>query len=202
MGLMRRYVLLLLLALLPETASAQTVGILPFADESAPGSRTAGAAISRMLQTELGTRTLKSRVITLSVPQQDIDADRAAAIGREHKVDLVFVGTVREADARESTKSGWLPRIQGQTANLRLRSIKATVKLAGVLYDVASGREVASVRAEGTNTDNTFSGTLWSSIGAWDTGTDAAFRESPLGKAVEEAVEDLAINVTKELSRR
>jgi hypothetical protein len=202
---MTRYLLLLMIVAVAETAAAQTttVGILPFADESASGSRTAATSISRMLQTELNTRaTSKSRVINASVHQDEVDAGKAVAIGREQNVDLVFVGTVREADARESTKSGWLPRIQGQTANLRLRSIKATVKLSGVLYDVATGREVARLRAEGTDTDNKFSGTLWSSIGAWDAGNDAAFRDSPLGKAVQEAVEELAANVTREISRR
>jgi hypothetical protein len=195
----------LLVGAVAEAASAQTaVGVLPFADESGAGSSFAGTSIGRSMSSELRkTAGLIIRSLDAPAARADDDAgERAVAIGRELKLDRVLVGTVVEAESEESTKSGWLPRIQGQQVNLRLRSVKATVKLRGELFDVASGTRIAIVQSEGKSSDNKFAGTIWSTMGSWDAGNDAAFRGSPLGKAVQDGVEELAKKLTPALSRR
>ena len=202
---MRRCVLVSVLIALavPMTTFAQTtVGILPFFDESGSGSSFAGTSISRSLQAELKESTSLTPRALDPVRPETMDSDRAMVLAREHKLDLVLIGTIVEARTEESTKSGWLPRIQGQQVNLRLRSIKATAKLRGELYDVASGKQIATVRAEGKSSDNKVAGTVWSTIGAWDAGNDAAFRESPLGRAIQAGVEQFVQRMTPALSRR
>ena len=88
------------------------LGILPFADATASGNRTAGADVARTLLSEvLHSTTLQPQMLTpdgAAKPDQ-LDPEKAMALGREQHVGLVFMGTVLEAKSVESNKSGWLP---------------------------------------------------------------------------------------------
>jgi len=100
-------------------------------------------------------------------------ARRRVAIGREQKVDLVFVGTVLEARTQESNKSGWIPSIKGQSGSVSVHRVKATVTLQGELYEVASGKRIFSVRVTGNDSNNALGGTAYTTFGAWGTTTTA-----------------------------
>ena len=69
--------------------------------------------------------------------------------------------------------------------------MSATVTLQGELYDVASGRRLFSERVTGTNTNNAFGGTAYTTFGAWGNDTYASFLDSPMGKSLQTAIADL-----------
>jgi hypothetical protein len=174
------------------------VGIAPFADATASGNRAAGADIGRTMQAEMvHSTTLLPRVLALdgSTKAEDLDAEKATALGRAQNVDLVFVGTVLEARSEESNKSGWIPSIKGQSGNVHIRRVKATVTLQGELYDVAGGQRIFSVRTTGKQTNNAFGGTVYSQFGSWGNDNYAAFLDSPLGKALQSALGDMVKKV-------
>ncbi len=186
----------------PQAADARSVtkiGIAPFVDATGSGNRAAGADIGRTMQAEVvHTTALVPRLLTLdgSARAEDLDADTAIALGRAQHVDLVFVGTVLEARSEESNKSGWIPSIKGQSGNVHIRRVKATVTLQGELYDVASGQRLFSARSEGHETNNAFSGTAFTNFGSWGNDTYGAFLDSPLGKALRTALADMIRKVT------
>ena len=103
----------------PAGDRALKVGIFPFADATASGNRSVGADVGRTMASEVThSTTMIPRMLAAdgSIKVEDLDGEKAVAIGREQKVDLVFVGTVLEARTQESNKSGWLPSIKGQSA--------------------------------------------------------------------------------------
>jgi hypothetical protein len=174
------------------------IGIFPFADATASGNRSAGADVGRTMMSELThSTTLIPRMLTAdgSRPAEDLDGAGAIAIGRERKVDLVFVGTVLEMKTQESNKSGWIPSIKSQSANVSIRRVKATVTLQGELYDVASGQRIFSARVTGNDSNNALGGTAYTSFGSWGNDNYRAFLDSPLGKALQLALADMTTKV-------
>ena len=182
----------------PVGDKAIKVGIFPFADATASGNRSVGADVGRTMASEVThSTTLIPRMLAAdgSVRAEDLDGEKAIAIGREQKVDLVFVGTVLEARTQESNKSGWIPSIKGQSANVSVRRVKATVTLQGELYDVASGKRIFSVRVTGNDSNNALGGTAYTTFGAWGNDNYRAFLDSPLGKALQAALADMTKKV-------
>jgi hypothetical protein len=184
----------------PRADAGETIklGILPFADATASGNRTAGADVGRTLMAEVVHSTrLVPRMLAAdgATKADDLDGDKAVAIGREQHVDLVFVGTVLEASAQESNKSGWIPSIKGQSGNVSIRRVKATVTLQGELYNVASGKRLFSERVTGSNSNNAFGGTAYTTFGAWGNDSYRTFLDSPLGKALQAALVDMTKKV-------
>ena len=96
----------------------------------------------------------------------DLDPEKAVAIGRDHHVDLVFLGTVLEAKSEQSNKGGWVPSIGGQSASVNLHHVKATVTLQGDLYDVASGKLIFSDRVTGTDSNSKVGTTAYTQFGS------------------------------------
>jgi hypothetical protein len=174
------------------------VGIFPFADATASGNRSVGADVGRTMASEIThSTTLMPRMLAAdgSIKAEDLDGEKAVAIGREQKVDQVFVGTVLEARTEESNKSGWIPSIKGQSANVSVRRVKATVTLQGELYDVASGKRIFSVRVTGNDSNNAVGGTAFTTFGSWGNDNYRAFLDSPLGKALQTALADMTKKV-------
>ncbi len=174
------------------------VGIFPFADATASGNHSVGADVGRTMASEIThATTLMPRMLVVdgSTRVDDLDGEKAVAIGREQKVDQVFVGTVLEAKTEESSKSGWIPSIKGQSANVNVRRVKATVTLQGELYDVASGKRFFSARVTGTETNNAVGGSAYTTFGAWGNDNYRAFLDSPLGKALQAALTDMTKKV-------
>jgi hypothetical protein len=174
------------------------LGILPFADATASGNRTAGADVARtMLSEVVHSTTLQPRMLVMdgTAKIDDLDADKAIVLGRDQHVDLVFVGTVLEARTQESNKSGWIPSIKGQSANVNVRRVKATVTLQGELYDVASGRRLFSERVTGNDSNTAVGGTSYTTFGSWGSDSYRNFLDSPLGKALQTALTDMTKKV-------
>ena len=170
------------------------VGILPFLDASGQMSSNTAAAIGRLVQAEMShsATNLNGKVLTLDPPAklEDLDGERAVALGKAAKVDVVMLGTVIEAKSEESNKSGWLPPIAGQSVGVNVRSVKASVTLQGDLYRIDTGERAASLRVPGSHSDNKFGGAVYTSLGSWD-GNSSVFLDSPLGKALQQAIEGL-----------
>ncbi len=187
---------LLVIALLTSgAAQAQTkVGIAPFTDATASGNRSIGADVARTLQAEMvHASSLVPRVLEdVAAP---VDADRVIAAGRAQHVDRVFVGTVLEARTEQSNKRGWLPSIKGQSATLDVHHMKATVTLQGELYDVVSGERLFSTRVTGSDSSNALGGTAYTTLGSFGNDSYQSFLESPLGKALRNAVSEMTKRV-------
>jgi hypothetical protein len=181
-----------------QSESPIKVGIFPFADATASGNRSVGSDVGRTMMSEFTHST--ALIARLLVPDgamnaEDLDGERAVAIGREQHLDLVFVGTVLEAKTEDSSKRGWLPSIKGQSANIDIRRVKARVVLQGDLYDVATGARLFSERVTGNDSNNEFGGTANTTFGSWGKDNYRAFLDSPLGKALQLALADLTRKV-------
>jgi hypothetical protein len=174
------------------------IGLFPFADATASGNRSAGGDVGRTMASEVThSTTLIPRLLAAdgAIKADDLDGEKAVAIGREQKVDLVFVGTVLEARTQESNKSGWIPSIKGQSGSVSVHRVKATVTLQGELYEVASGKRIFSVRVTGNDTNNALGGTAYTTFGAWGNDSYRTFLDSPLGKALQSALVDMTKRV-------
>jgi hypothetical protein len=177
-----------------DTGHAIKLGILPFADATASGNRTAGTDVGRTLLSEvLHSTNMQPQMLAPdgAAKPDELDAEKAIALGREQHVDLVFMGTVLEAKTVESNRSGWIPSIKGQQANLNVHRVKATVTLQGDLYDVASGQRIFSDRVAGNSSNNSLGGTAYTTFGSWGNDSYRNFLDSPLGKALQSAIADL-----------
>ena len=177
-----------------STAQPIKIGILPFLDASGQMSGNTAAAIGRLVQAEMShsAPNLNGKVLTLdsTAKLEDLDGEKAVALGKAAGVDVVMLGTVIDAKSEESNKSGWLPPIAGQSVGVNVRSVKANVTLQGDLYRVENGERAASLRVPGSHSDNKFGGAVYTTLGSWD-GNSSAFMDSPLGKALQQAVEGL-----------
>ncbi len=177
-----------------DTAHATKLGILPFADATASGNNTAGSDVGRTMLSEVVHSTnLQPRMLATDAGAKadQLDAQKAIALGREQHVDLVFMGTVLEAKTQESNKSGWIPSIKGQSANVTVHRVKATVTLQGELYDVANGQRIFSVRVTGNSANNALGGSTYTTFGAWGSDNYRNFLDSPMGKALQTALADM-----------
>lgn len=182
-----------------DRGHAIKIGILPFADATASGNRTAGTDVGRTLLSEvLHSTNMQPQMLAVdgATKPDQLDPDKAIALAREQHVDLVFMGTVLEAKTVESNKSGWMPSIKGQQANLNVHRVKASVLLQGDLYDVANGQRIFSDRVAGSSSNNSLGGTAYTTFGSWGNESYGSFLDSPLGKALQSAIADL----TKKIS--
>ena len=87
----------------PGGEQAIKVGIFPFADATASGNRSVGADVGRTMASEVThstTRIPRMLAADGSARAEDLDGEKATTIGREQKVDFVFMGTVLEARDR------------------------------------------------------------------------------------------------------
>jgi hypothetical protein len=182
-----------------QGTAAIKVGIFPFTDATASGNHTGGTDVGRTLASEIThSTTMIPRLLGAdeSGRASDVDAEKAVAIGREQNVDLVFIGTVLEAKSEDASKRAWIPSIKGQSGNIDIRRVKATVVLQGDLYDVASGVRLWSERVTGTESNNKFGGTAYTRFGSWGNDSYASFLDSPMGKALQAAL----ANMTKKVA--
>jgi hypothetical protein len=169
------------------------VGVLPFADNTGSGGEDLSSALSRSVQAEMTHSTdLEGRVLKPdddTTPDQ-IDEEKAVAIGKAKKVDTVLIGTVLEATSEQSEHSVQGPSIFGQSLGGSSHSVHAVVTLQGDLYSVATGKKLASIRSKGEDNQNKVGANVSSSLG--DLSSNASgFDNAPIGKALHKAVSDL-----------
>jgi hypothetical protein len=177
-----------------DTGHTIKIGILPFADATASGNQAAGTDVGRTMVSEVVHSTNLQPLMLATdgtAKSNELDPQKAIALGRDQHVDLVFMGTVLEARTEESNKSGWIPSIKGQQGNVTVRRVKATVTLQGELYDVANGQRLLSTRVTGNSSNNSLGGTAYTTFGAWGNDGYRNFLDSPLGKALQTAIADM-----------
>lgn len=173
------------------------VGVLPFVDNTGSGGADLGVALGRAVQAEIAHSTdLVGRILKLEegTSPEDVDTEKAVEIGRARRVDTVLVGTVLQADSEESEKSAQTPSIFGQSVGARTRSVKAVVTLQGDLYNVATGKLIESIRVTGRASDTKVGADVSTDLGSISTG-GASFQNSPIGKALHNAVADLVTRI-------
>jgi len=179
------------------------VGVLPFVDNTGSGGQEMGTALSRAVQAEIAhSSDLVGRVLKLEegTNPEDVDGEKAVEIARARKVDTVLIGTVLEANSEESEKSARTPSIFGQSVGGRARSVKATVTLQGDLYNVATGKKIESIRVTGKASDTKVGADVSTTLGDLSSG-GASFQNSPIGKALHNAVSDLVKRLTADESK-
>jgi|SRR5579862_95017 len=182
--------------------SSFKIGLLPFVDNTGSGGADTGVALGRAVQAELAHSTdLEGRVLTLDegVKPEDLDGDKAVEIGRGKHVDVVVLGTILEASSDESDGSASGPTIFGQTVGASKHSVKSTVTLQGDLYGVSTGKKIDSIRATGKASMTKVGETVSSSLG--NMSTDGSFQNSPIGKALNQAVADLVKKIAADQSK-
>ena len=179
------------------------IGVLPFVDNTGSGGQDLSTALSRAVQAEIAHSTkLEGRVLKLDegTNAEDVDSDKAIEIGRAHKVDAVLVGTVLEASTEHSDRSSSGPSIGGINLGGSTHSVKATVTLQGDLYNTTTGKQIDSFRVTGKDSKTKVGANVNTSLGGLSTG-GSTFDNSPIGKALHEAVTDLVKKVSDEQSK-
>jgi hypothetical protein len=169
------------------------VGVLPFVDNTGSQGQDLGTALGRALQVEIAhSSDLMGRVLKLDegTNPEDVDGQKAVEIGKAQKVDTVLVGTVLEANSEESEKSGQGASIFGQSVGGSVHSMKATVTLQGDLYDVTTGAKIESIRVTGKTSATKVGADVSTTLGDFSNG-DPSFQNSPIGKALHNALADL-----------
>ncbi len=179
------------------------VGVLPFADNTGSGGNELSGALSRSVQAEMTHSTdLEGRVLKPednTTPDQ-IDGEKAVAIGKAKKVDVVLVGTVLEATSEQSQHNVQGPSIFGQSLGGSSHSVHAVVSLQGDLYSVTTGKKLASIRSKGEDSQNKVGANVSSSLGDLSSNSNA-FDNAPIGKALHKAVSDLVQKVNAQKSQ-
>jgi len=181
----------------PSAGGPLTVGMLPFLDNTGSGGQDLSLALSRVVQTEIARSTdLQARVLQLDNGTNiaAIDANAAVAIGQAQNVRVIVIGTVLAATSEQSSKSANIPSIGGFHIGGSANSVKATVTLQAVLYNVSTGAKIDTVQATGTNSQTKVGTNISSSLGDLSTGGNG-FDNSPIGKAFHSAVTDLVKKV-------
>ncbi len=170
------------------------VGVLPFVDTTGT-LEDKGTAIGRLLQSELTHNSdLEVRFIKPGDDAgSDIDSDAAAKLARDHKNDVVVLTTILSAQVDESDHSAQGPSIFGQTLGGSTHSAKATVELQADLYSSVTGKKIDSIRVTGEEKVSKLSGSADTSLGTL--GSDGQAPDSPLGKAMQKAVHNVAIRI-------
>ncbi len=187
----------------PSAAQDRTrIGILPF-DVAGVGGGTAAAATSmaKLVRAQMASsKTLEPVLLELppglGLPLQNAEV---AGIAADRHVALVLAGTIIEAStARGSNKVstgpvGGIPglgSIGGSVAKVKA-SVELHLELSG-----ADGRLLRAFDVAGTNTDLGISADIWTTLGGFDLGaTD--WDQSAMGKALREAAQKVAAEVTK-----
>ncbi len=170
------------------------VGVLPFVDTTGT-LEDKGTVIARLLQSELThTSDLEVRFIKPSDDSgSDIDSETAVKLARDHKNDVVVLATVLTANVEESSHNAQGPSLFGQSLGGSSHSAKATVELQADLYSSVTGKKLDSIRVTGEEHSSKVSGNVDTSMGNLGNGDEAP--DSPLGKALQKAIHDLATRI-------
>ncbi len=194
-----------LIALASNASAQQTetqfkIGVLPFVDNTGSGGTDLGPALSRAVQAEITHSTqLQGRVITLDsgVKAGAVDAPNAVAIARANGVDAVLVGTVLDASSQGSSQNVNGPSFHGITLGGSAHTVNGAVTLQGDLYDVTSGQQIESIRVTGNASEKGLGANVSTSLGDLSSGGNS-FDQSPIGKALHDAVAELVKRLAKD----
>lgn len=184
-----------------------TVGILPFSDVS--GNTDIGPlaqALPKLLQSKLLEHgNLAPRQLDSAEAKSDSDSDSdnsgtvsdpasAAALGKAKHLDLVLMGQILSGNVETKDGNYNGPSIRGFSLSSKSRSQKSTVMLQIDVIDVNRGQKIGSFRATGSDNENKIDPSASSGYGSMDT-TSTGFKTSSLGKATDQALNDLTAQV-------
>ncbi|HYH00593.1 MAG TPA: CsgG/HfaB family protein [Terriglobales bacterium] len=178
------------------------VGVLPFMDATGTGNDETGTAIGRAVQAELVHSTsLMGRVLKLEegMSADDIDPQKAVELGRNRKVDVVLIGTVLEAEQQQSNKGIDGVSIFGQSVGGRAQRASATVIIQADLFNVTNGKKIDSFRVTGKASDTKVGADAHTTLGSLN--SNASEANSPLGKALKNAVTDVVRRIAASESK-
>lgn len=180
-----------------------TVGILPFSDVS--GNTDIGPlaqALPKLLQSKLSEHSsLAPRQLDPTQAKSDSDSDSsdnstvsdpasAAALGKAKHLDLVLMGQILSGNVETKDGSYNGPSIRGFSLSSKSRSQKSTVLLQIDIIDVSRGQRIGSFRATGSDNENKIDPSASSGYGSMDM-SSTGFKDSSLGKATDQALNDL-----------
>lgn len=185
-----------------------TVGILPFSDVS--GNTDIGPlaqALPKLLQSKLLEHgNLAPRQLDSAQAKSDSDSDSdnsggtvsdptsAAALGKAKHLDLVLMGQILSGNVETKDGNYNGPSIRGFSLSSKSRSQKSTVMLQIDVIDVNRGQKIGSFRATGSDNENKIDPSASSGYGSMDM-TSTGFKTSSLGKATDQALNDLTAQV-------
>lgn len=178
------------------------VGVLPFMDATGTGNEETGTAIGRAVQAELVHSTnLVGRVLKLEegMTADDIDPQKAIEMGRARKVDVVLIGTILEAEQQQSGKGIDGVSIFGQSVGGRAQRASATVTIQADLFNVTNGKKIDSFRVAGKASDTKLGAGAHTTLGSLS--SDPSEANSPLGKALKNAVADVVKRIAASESK-
>lgn len=192
----------------PESAPSYIVGILPFSDVSANTDIGALAqALPKMLQSTLlersslvprqlvaGAAKKKDDDDSDSSDNQVLDIPTAAELGKAKHADLVVMGQILSGsvETKDADVSG--PSFRGLSVKSSSHSQRSVVVLQIDVIDAARGQKLASFRSTGRDTENKVDPSFDSGYGSMDM-TSTGFKDSSLGKASQQALNDLTIRI-------
>lgn len=186
---------------------AYTVGILPFNDVS--GNTDIGPlaqALPKLLQSKLLEHSsLAPRQLDSGQAKGDSDSDSdtstkvsdpasAASLGKAKHIDLVLMGQILSGNVETKDGNYNGPSIRGFSLSSKSRSQKSTVLLQIDVIDVNRGQRIGSFRATGSDTENKIDPSASSGYGSMDM-TSTGFKDSSLGKATDQALNDLSAQI-------
>lgn len=176
------------------------VGLLPFDVANVDGGTTAAAgALAKLVRAQMITEK-RVQPILIELPSDaklPLSPKQLAALAQEHDVHVIVAATILEAETTRGSNrvsTGGLGRIGGSIGGSMTRTkaeVKMHVELAGRDGDVSD-----TFAVEGSNTDVGVGADIWTALGGFDSG-DYGWDKSPMGKALREAAEKLAVEVIK-----
>jgi hypothetical protein len=184
-----------------ETGPSYIVGILPFSDVSSNSDiGSLAQALPKMLQSTLLERTsLAPRQLAPGQVKKDDDSDSsdtldipaAAELGKAKHADLVVMGQILSGsvETKDADVSG--PSFRGFSMKGSSHSQSSIVVLQVDIIDAARGQKLASFRSTGRDTEKKVDPSVESGYGSMDM-TSSGFKDSSLGKASQQALNDLA----------
>lgn len=192
---------LLALVILPALAQDRVrVGLLPFDIANVDGGTAAAAgALAKLVRAQMVTDK-RVQPVLLDVPsgaRLPLSPKQLAALAAEQDVQMIVAATILEAHTTRGSNrvsTGGLGRIGGSVGGSMTRT-KAEVKM-HVELSGADGEIADTFSVEGSNTDVGVGADIWTALGSFDSG-DYGWDKSPMGKALREAAERLAVEVVK-----
>jgi hypothetical protein len=191
---------------LPASAQERVrVGLLPFDVANVDGGTTAAAgALAKLVRAQMVTEK-RVQPVLLELPsgaKLPLSPKQLAALAAENDVHVIVAATILEAETSRGSnrvRTGRLPGQIGGSVGGSLTRTRAEVKM-HVELSGADGEVSDTFSVEGSNTDVGVGADIWSALGGFDAG-DHGWDKSPMGKALREAAEKLAVEVVKRKTR-
>jgi hypothetical protein len=188
----------MLLALLPASLCAQKIGVITFEDASGAGEQF-GEQVAKFIRSEMLEEKRFLPKFIKYTPKEDetasVDVEAAIELGKKQGVEYVIIGTILEAETNTSSTGIGGIQVLGQRVGSSLRTVSATITIQADLISVKEAKLVESFRTSGSDTNASVGADVSTEWGNFDADKDGT-SDSPLAKALREAVEDLVEEIS------